>query len=65
MQLTGVLGDIEKGQFVTVLEWMTQGNIMEYIRNNHVDRLELVRNFTLPPLSPLKCDSSCTGQPRV
>jgi len=33
---------MEKGQFVTVSEWMAHGNIMDFIRNNHVNRLELV-----------------------
>ncbi|KAF9641863.1 kinase-like protein, partial [Thelephora ganbajun] len=42
LKLFGVWGDMEKGQFVTVSEWMTHGNIMEYIRNNHANRLELL-----------------------
>ncbi|KAF9644736.1 kinase-like protein [Thelephora ganbajun] len=38
----GVQGDMEKGQFVTVSEWTAHGNIMEYIKNNHTNRLELL-----------------------
>ena len=34
-----------KGQFVTVSEWMGHGNIMTFIENNAVNRLELVRGF--------------------
>jgi serine/threonine-protein kinase TNNI3K len=48
LKLVGVQGDMEKGQFTTVSEWMVHGNIMEYINNNHVNRLELVRGFTFP-----------------
>ena len=44
----GVQGDMERGQFAIVSEWMVHGNINEYIKNNHVNRLELVRNFTSP-----------------
>ena len=50
LKLTGVLGDIDKGQFAIVSEWMIRGNIMEYIRKNHVNRLELVRGFTVPAI---------------
>ena len=39
---------MEKGQFVTVSEWMTHGNIMQFIKNNSVNRLELVRGFSIP-----------------
>ena len=48
LKLTGVQGDMEKGQFVTVSEWMVHGTIVEYIKNNHTNRLELVRGFSLP-----------------
>jgi serine/threonine protein kinase len=48
LNFAGVQGDMEKGQFVTVSEWMEHGNIMEYIKKNHVNRLELVRDFTSP-----------------
>jgi serine/threonine-protein kinase TNNI3K len=34
LKLAGVQGDMDKGQFITVSEWMAHGNIMEYIRNN-------------------------------
>ena len=49
--LVGVQGDMEKGPFVTVSVWMVRGNIMQYIRNDHVNRLELVRDFTFPAAS--------------
>ena len=39
------------GHFVTVSEWMKHGNIMDYIRNNHTNRLELVRAFTFTTAS--------------
>ena len=42
---------MEKGQFVTVSEWMAHGNVMQYIKNNSVNRLELVRSFTFPAAS--------------
>jgi serine/threonine protein kinase len=54
LKLAGVQGDMEKGQFATVSEWMAHGNIMEYIRNNRVNRLELVRDFTFPATSFVK-----------
>ena len=47
LKLVGVQGDMDKGQFITVSEWMTHGNVMEYIGKNHVNRLELVRAFTV------------------
>ena len=37
-----------KGQFATVSEWMVHGNIMEFVKDNHVNRLELVRDFFSP-----------------
>ena len=42
LKLVGVLGDMEQYQFATVSEWMVHGNIMEYIRKNDTNRLELV-----------------------
>jgi len=48
MKLAGVYGDMTKGEFVTVSEWMKHGNIMEYVKNNHTNRLELVRGPALP-----------------
>ena len=45
LKLVGVQGDMNKGQFVTISEWMAHGNVMQYIKNNHVNRLELVRDF--------------------
>ena len=38
----GVVGDMGQHQFATVSEWMIHGNIMEYIRKNATNRLELV-----------------------
>ena len=43
-----------KRQLTTVSEWMAHGNIMEYIRKNRVNRLDLVRDFTFPTLSLIK-----------
>ena len=51
LKLVGVQGDMEKGQFVTVSEWMTHGNITEYIKNNSVNRLELVCDSVSPATS--------------
>jgi hypothetical protein len=48
LKLAGVQGDMEKGQFITVSEWMTHGNIMKYLRNNHANRLGLVRGIAFP-----------------
>jgi len=39
---------MERGQFITVSEWMAHGNIMEYIKNNHINRLELVYYLAFP-----------------
>jgi len=39
---------MDKGQFITVSEWMVHGNILQYIKVNSVNRLELVRGFTFP-----------------
>ena len=65
-KVVGAQGDMERGQFAIVSEWMVHGNVMEYIKNNHVNRLELVRDFASPPTSPsLKCDNSYTGRLRV
>ena len=51
LRLVGVQGDMEKGQFVTVSEWMAHGNIMQFIQNNHTNRLDLVRDFTFSATS--------------
>jgi len=48
LKLKGVQGDMDRGQLITISEWMTRGNIMEYIRKNQVNRLELVRGPTVP-----------------
>ena len=47
MKLAGVYGDMGKGQFIIISEWMSNGNIMEYIKNNHVNKLELVCGFAI------------------
>ena len=65
LKLVGVQEDIGKQQVVTVSEWMTHGNIMDYIEHNSANRLELVRGFISPPHPPLKCDNSYTGYPRA
>ena len=38
---------MDEGQFIAVSEWMMHGNIVEYIKTSHVNRLELVRGFTI------------------
>lgn len=65
LKLIGVYGDMEKGQFITVSEWMVHGNIMEYIKKNSANRLEVVCNFILSPLRLLRYKNSCTGQLRA
>jgi len=65
LKLVGVQEDIGKRQFVTVSEWMAHGTIMDYIKNNPTNRLDLVRDFIFSPPPPLKYDNSCTGRPRV
>ena len=59
--LVGVQGDMDKGQFITVSEWMAHGNVMEYIGKNHVNRLELVRAFTVLALLSLRYDEQLYG----
>lgn len=46
-KLVGVYGDLEKDQFITVSGWMEHGNIVDYIKKNHANRLELVRDLIL------------------
>jgi len=48
LKFAGVQGDVDKGEFITICEWMAHGNIMEFIKNNCVNRLGLVRGFTAP-----------------
>lgn len=48
LKLVGVQEDVKKRQFSIVSEWMTRGNIMEFIEINHANRLELVRGITSP-----------------
>ena len=45
LTLIGVKEDIEKKEFIAVSEWMAHGTIMDYIKNNPTNRLELVRSF--------------------
>ncbi|KAF9789265.1 kinase-like domain-containing protein [Thelephora terrestris] len=42
LKFRGIYGDMERGQFTTVSEWMAHGGIMNYIEENHVNRLELL-----------------------
>ena len=66
LKLVGVYGDMNKGEFITISEWMAHGNVMQYITNNHVNRLELVRGFVVPQIPLLKCDkNSYTGRLRA
>ena len=54
LKLVGAQWCVEKEQFTTVSEWMAHGNIMQYIKNNRTNRLELVRAFTFPTISITK-----------
>jgi len=47
LKLTGVY-NVWQGQLTTVSEWMKHGTIMDYIKYNHTNRLELVCAFTFP-----------------
>ncbi|KAF9789243.1 kinase-like domain-containing protein [Thelephora terrestris] len=42
LKLKGVYGDMEKGKFITISEWMIHGNIMNFIEGNSVNRLQLL-----------------------
>jgi len=49
VKLVGVQEDVKSRQFAIVSEWMSRGNIMEFVENNHdANRLELVRGITFP-----------------
>jgi len=48
LKLVGVQEDMKKRQFAIVSEWMSHGNIMEFIENNPANRLDLVRGITFP-----------------
>jgi len=54
LKLIGVQVDVGKQQFSTVSEWMKHGNIMDYIKNNHTNRLVLVCGSLSQPLPSLK-----------
>ena len=49
LKLVGVQEDMKKRQLAIVSEWMSHGNIMEFIDNYHANWLELVRGITVPP----------------
>ena len=42
LNLIGVPDTLEDGRFSMVSEWMTNGNIMEYVRSNAGNHLKLV-----------------------
>lgn len=42
LKLVGVLGGFTECRLAMVSEWMTHGNIMQYIRNNATNRLKLL-----------------------
>lgn len=65
LRFVGVKGDMAKGQFVTVSEWMARGNIMDYIRKNTANRLDLVHDYPFPAAPPTKTRKSYAEQPRV
>ena len=48
LKLVGVQEDMKRRQFGIVSEWMLNGNILEFVENNHTNRLELVRGVTFP-----------------
>jgi len=48
LKFIGAREDLEERQFIIASEWMMHGSIMNYIQNNSTNRLELVRDFTLP-----------------
>ena len=56
LTLVGVQEHSNKQQLIIVSEFMVGGNIMEYISENHTNRLEPVRDFAiaLPANSPTK-----------
>ena len=64
VKFAGIQGDMEKGQFITVSEWMAHGNIMEFIGKNHVNRLELVRDLAFPAASFTKMQRQLHGAAR-
>ena len=59
--LVGAQEDIKKRQLVVVSERMMYGNIMEYIKENHANRLELVRDFALLTVSFTKIQGQLHG----
>ena len=65
MKLVGVQGDMDKGQFTAVSDWMGHGNVVEYTRENHVNRLELVCGFTVSATSLTKWPNSCMERLKV
>lgn len=49
VEFVGVQVDMKKHLFAAASKWMGHRNIMEFIRENHVNRPELVRELTSPP----------------
>lgn len=47
LTLLGVLGGISSPKFSTMTDFMSRGNIMRYIGNNHSNRLQLVTSVLL------------------
>ena len=54
LKLLGTQEGMEAGKFVTVSEWMKHGNIVQYIENYPVNRLDLVSRCHLPAAFPTK-----------
>ena len=54
LKLVGVQVDMEERQLATVSEWMGHRTIMEFIRKNRVNRLELVCDLTSSPARSAK-----------
>lgn len=64
LDLVGVPDTLEDGTFSMVSEWMVNGNIMEYVRNNAGNHLKLVgrnRIFLLRSLSTFQLAGAAEG----
>lgn len=57
LKLIGVYEETEKGSLSAVTELMA-GSIIQYIRVNHVNRLELASGFIFPPACSAKTRGS-------
>ena len=66
LKLVGVQGDMDKRRFIMISDWMVNGNIMQFVKKNHVNRLELVEDFnsSLPSSTKYGRDSYM-GRPGV